>query len=617
MIASDWTAPLLNHLWQSTAVAILAWLLTLALRHNSARVRYAIWLAASIKFLLPFQLLTSAGARLSRPVGTGGAQLYFIVEEFTRPVRQAPIAASQPATSASPAHSWSLFWTCMAAAWLCGFMAQLVRWISAWRSASRIAAAAAPISSGREFAALARARSHARMLTPIRLLLSSAGMEPGVFGIVRPVLFWPAGLSQHLSDAQMDTIMAHETEHARRHDNLTAALHALVEALFWFHPLVRWMSTQLCEERERACDECVIRQNAQPEAYAQSILTVCSFCMEPASICVSGVSGAGLKQRILRIMTRRSGAALTLGRKCLLGAAALLLIAAPLGFGVLHGQSTAGSSKAGASSAGLPKYDVASIKPSSPNARGFMLMMMPDGIDLKDTPPQTLLQMAFDVQPDRIVGAPDWVRSRHFDVNAKVSPEDVPKLAKLTMDQRRAMLLPLLAERFGLKYHHEKRELPIYSLVVAKGGPRLTASKVGNRGPGRATPPSRGDAPPAADEPPGEGGSVGEGMRIRTGSIQSRGGSIAFLANALSGMVGRSVVDKTGLTGDYDFSLRWTPDEGMRALPGSEEGGGPSADPGGPTLFSAIEEQLGLKLQPEKGLVDVIVIDRIDLPTKN
>src|SRR5882757_8726443 len=116
---SGWTG-LLNHLWQSTAVAILAWLLTLALRNNSARVRYAIWLSASVKFLVLFQLLTSVGARLSRPAGSNGAQLYSIVEEVTRPIRQAPIAAPQSAASASPMHSWSLLWAFVAAVWLCG-----------------------------------------------------------------------------------------------------------------------------------------------------------------------------------------------------------------------------------------------------------------------------------------------------------------------------------------------------------------------------------------------------------------------------------------------------------------------------------------------------------------
>jgi uncharacterized protein (TIGR03435 family) len=338
----------------------------------------------------------------------------------------------------------------------------------------------------------------------------------------------------------------------------------------------------------------------------------------------------------LRVVTQRSGTALTIGRKCLLFAAGLLFIVAPVGFGALHGQSPAAASsetKGHAWTAGLPKYEVASIKPSSPDARGFMLMMKPAGIDLKDSPVQTLLQLAFGVEPDRIVGAPDWVRSRRFDIEAKVTPEDAPKMEKLKMEQRRAMLLPLLEERFGLKYHHENRELPVYALVVAKGGPKLTESKPGEVMPGpdgytartgEPMPSSGGPGPVAkVDGPPGVGNRaiIGEGMRMGPGGIQSRGGNTAFLAHALSGILGRSVVDKTGLTGNYDFSLNWTPDESMRNGLGDPQGGPPKgdapSDAGGPTLFTAVQEQLGLKLESQKGTVDAIVIDHIDLPTEN
>ena len=111
-------------------------------------------------------------------------------------------------------------------------------------------------------------------------------------------------------------------------------------------------------------------------------------------------------------------------------------------------------------------------------------------------------------------------------------------------------------------------------------------------------------------------------MRVSPGSLEANGGTIGFLAHALSNFVGRTVVDKTGLTGNYDFSLKWTPDENSIPSAGPAGGGPPPqgdapVDPNGPTLFTALEEQLGLKLQSEKGKVDVIVIDHIDLPTEN
>jgi uncharacterized protein (TIGR03435 family) len=637
VLTSGWTTALLNHLWQSTAVALLAWILTIALRDNSARVRYAIWLFASVKFLLPFQVLTYVGARWSQPSMSNGAQFYTVIEEFTRPLREAPVQTA-PATTMHPAfHATSILWALAAIVWMCGFVALVVKWVSGWRNTQQMSVAAEPITEGREFDALATARRTAGIQSAVRLLRSEAGMEPGIFGIFHPVLLWPAGLSERLDDAQIEAIMAHELEHVRRRDNLTSAIHGFVEAVFWFHPLVRWMSTKLSEERERACDERVVEQNAPAEAYAESILKVCAFCMEPAAACVSGVSGADLKQRILRIMTRRSGAALSTGRKCLLASAGLLLIAGPVGFGVLHGQSAEPAaddqSKGNNGTADLPKYEVASIKPSSAEDGRLMIRMLPSGVELRGVQVQMLLQQAFGVERDRIVGAPDWVRSKHYDFEAKVTPEDAPKLQDLKMEQRNAMLLPILEERFHLKYHHETRELPMYALMVAKGGPKLAETKPGNPMPDLEGAPARPEAPmpppgspgapakPDGPAAPGNRPMIGEGMRMRPGEFVAHGGTVELLRHALANMVGRTVVDKTGLTGRYDYTLNWTPDEAMPGPGGGPNGGpprgGPPIDPNGPTLFTALEEQLGLKLQSEKGKVDVIVIDHIDLPTEN
>jgi bla regulator protein BlaR1 len=628
LFSSGLPAALLNHLWQSTVVTLLACVLTIALRGNSARVRYTIWLAASIKFLLPFQLLADAGASWSTRIVASNGQLFTIVDEVTLPIRQAPFTASQAAAHVWPINFSSLIWACVTAVWICGVVVMLARWISGWRKASVIAAAAEPIVHGREFDALVQARNHACFKSPLPLLVSSSDMEPGIFGLVRPVLLWPARLSERLDDAQIEAIMAHELEHARRRDNLSSAIHSFVEGIFWFYPLVRWMGARLSEERERACDERVLQQNTHPEAYAQSILKVCSFCMEPASACVSGVSGADLKQRILRIMTTRPGIALSIGRKLLLSAAALFLIAVPVGFGIVHGQPVAAGGQAGEDTAAqnLPKYEVATVKPSSEENGLIRMMMTPDGAEFNGVQAQMLLQQAFGVERDRIDGVPDWARSKRFDIVAKVSPEDAPKLDNLKLEQRRAMLLPLLEERFGLKYHHETRELPMYSLVIAKGGPKLKVST----SPAPSAPGAPGDSGgPAAPDGPVQASGLsrerpgGPGMmRMSPGGIEAQGGGMQYLAHALSALVGRSVVDKTGLTGNYDFSLTWTPDESSTPRIGPEGGGPPpqtdaSIDPNGPTLFTALEEQLGLKLQSEKGKVDVIVVDHINLAAEN
>lgn len=616
-----WTADLFNHLWQSTAVALFAWLLTFALRGNTARVRYAIWIFASMKFLVPFRVLTSIGAHWAKPALNthAGPAFYFAVEEFSRPFRQSPASPARVAATASPSHGFAIACSLIAALWLFGCIVMLARWIAGWRRAAGMAKIAQQVNQGREFDALRQAECNAGVCKPVALLLSPSEFEPGIFGVIQPVLLWPSGLSDRLDDAQIAAIMAHEIEHVRRRDNLTATIHAVVEALFWFHPLVRWMSAKLNEERERACDERVLERNAPPEAYAESILKVCAFCVEPSAPCVSGVSGADLTERILRIMTHRSGVALSFSRKLVLSAASVLLLATPLGFGVLRGQaassSTANSSQA--STPDLPKYEVATIKPStSSSADGrspMRLMMTPDGTSLQGVPVQLLLQQAFGVERDRIVGAPAWVKSNRYDIEAKVAPGEAPKMEKQKLEQRREMLLPLLAERFNLKYHHETRELPMYTLVVAKGGPKLTESK-----PEDAIPD---DGAKAGGPPKDRIGNRGM-ITMNPGGIEAHGGGITFLAHALSAIVGRSVVDKTGLTGTYDFKLQWTPDDAaMPMAHGIAEGGPPKndmpADAGGPSLFTALEEQLGLKLESQKGPADVIVIDHIDLPSQN
>ena len=632
LFVPGWTAALTNHLWQSTAVAIIAWLLTIALRANAARVRYAIWMVASMKFLVPFSVLTRLGGCWAKP-GFGrqvAPAVYSVIEDLSVPLRQTG-ASTQVAGRSFGSNSLSTACAFVASVWVVGFVFAMVQWIFAWRRVSGMAKSAERVVDGREFDALRRAEHKAMIRRPISLLISDQEIEPGVFGVIHPVLLWPSGLSNRLDGAQIGAIMAHEVEHARRHDNLTAVLHGIVEALFWFHPLVRWMTARLDEERERACDERVIEQNAKPEAYADSILKVCAFCLEPAVPCVSGVSGADLKDRVQRIITGRSGIGLNIGRKAVLSAAAVLLVIAPLGFGLLHGQEARGSTAAGGQgfvfTQNLPKYEVATVKPTTENEGMRRIMMTPDGVSLRGVPLDIVIRQAFGVEDDRIIGAPGWTHSSRWDIEAKVSPEDAPKLQNLKGEQRRQMLLPLLAERFNLKYHVEQRELPTYALVIAKGGPRLSESKPDNAGPREFPDPKAGPGAPAGSgegpRAPGKDPLGNRGMvTIGPGRIDAHGGGMGFLTHALSPMVGRTILDKTGLTGQYDFTLQWTPDPGM--MPSRPPGGGvgpvqgdSAPDQSGPSLFTALEEQLGLKLESQKSRVDVIVIDHIDLPSEN
>jgi bla regulator protein blaR1 len=322
---------LANHLWQSTLFALVAAILTLALRRNQARIRYHLWLAASLKFLLPFSLLISLGGHLARPPLWVNAQggLYTAVKEIGQPFTFVVTPVGHAVTAAS------LLPLLPVALWLCGFVTVLSLWSLHWRRVVATMDAASPLCQGREVDALRRLEQLGGVRRPIGFLLSRNSLEPGIFGIVRPVLLWPAPLSEHLTDTHLEAILAHELCHVRRRDNLAASIHMAVEAIFWFHPLVWWLGARLVEERERACDEEVLRLGNPPQIYAESILKTCEFCVSAPLACISGVTGADLKQRIVRIMTGVATNKLSSGRRIVLVCAGMAAVTGPVLFGLM------------------------------------------------------------------------------------------------------------------------------------------------------------------------------------------------------------------------------------------------------------------------------------------
>jgi bla regulator protein BlaR1 len=170
----------------------------------------------------------------------------------------------------------------------------------------------------------------------IELVSTATVVEPGIFGIFRPLLLLPVGIADHLATAHLDAILAHELCHVRRRDNLAAAMHMVVQALFWFHPLVWWIGNRLVEERERACDEEVLILGSEPEVYAESILKICQVCLESLLACMSGIAGSDLKTRIVRIMTGGAAKNLSPGRRLLLAAAGIIAVSGPIVLGILN-----------------------------------------------------------------------------------------------------------------------------------------------------------------------------------------------------------------------------------------------------------------------------------------
>ena len=288
---------------------------------------------------------------------------------------------------------------------------------------------------------------------------------------------------------------------------------------------------------------------------------------------------------------KRFGNVLEGCRNLLLSAAGLFAAAASLAFSLAYGAPIRAQSQ------NTPsikfEYEVASIKPDKSGSGHISMTGADDGFTATNLPLQRLVLMAFGIQDDRLFGLPNWVASENFDIEAKMESSVADAFNKLsTRDRplvRQQMIQALLVDRFKLAFHRETRDLPIYSLVIAKNGSKLQESKIDVANPGGRS----GLGPGMGVSQAGRGGPI---------TVTAQQTSTANLAIELSRELGRMVLDKTGLTGKYDFVLKWTPDD-SQAPPGSTLNGQPAPaapDPSGPVLFTAIQEQLGLKLEPGK-----------------
>jgi bla regulator protein BlaR1 len=590
---------LADHLWQSTLFATAVGVLTLAFRKNQARVRFVLWMAASLKFLIPFALLVSLGNYLAprHPATASSRAFYVVVEQVSQPFAR------------TPAHGSGSFYggalLALAAVWLCGSVAVLVFWGVRWRRVAAAVRMAEPVGTGREVEALDQLEGVIGVRGTTRLIASTNAMEPGIFGLFRPVLLWPVGLSDHLDDEQLRAILAHELWHVRRRDNLAAALHMLVEAAFWFHPLVWWIGARMVEERERACDEEVLRLGNRAEVYAESILKACRFCVETPLACVSGVAGANpsrsqLKERIVRIMNLSTAEKLTVGRRLLLASAATVVVAGPLVFGVmkapqLHAQPLpAGQTLAPGSAA---SFDSATIVPSNSADKRTEIQMGPGTAHYGNATVKDLIKFAYGVEAYQVLNAPDWADSERYNVDASWKPAQAkqtasigsmppaPLVPDMHSGQLQIMLRTLLAERFSLKFNEASNVLPVYDLVVASGGSKLTPT------PTEPAPPSFNGEPIIR---------MDTLFKAGNGEISMQNGPAAALAGFLSQQLDRQVLDKTGLTGNFDITFHWQQGESQTE-----------------SISAGLEEQLGLRLDARQAPVRTLSIQQLEKPAEN
>jgi uncharacterized protein (TIGR03435 family) len=223
-------------------------------------------------------------------------------------------------------------------------------------------------------------------------------------------------------------------------------------------------------------------------------------------------------------------------------------------------------------------FDVVSIRPSDPKNTGFAVRPDPNNFTMTGASLKLLIEYAYDLHGFQIEGGPTWMTSSRFDIVAKTETTSAPTQSQdleATLKLVRTRLQALLADRFQLRARKGTMEMPVYGLVVSKGGPKLEASTTNT------------------------GFSTGRGQFVCSGS------SMDDLASLLSGSMDRMVIDQTKLTGSYKFTLKWTPDDS------------PNPDTDLPGLFTAIQEQLGLKLIPTKGAVEMLIINHVERPSEN
>jgi bla regulator protein BlaR1 len=628
-IPIDWQNALVNHLWQSTVLVLLTWVLTLNLRRYRASLRYSLWFLASVKFAVPLAILIALGKAL-RPVveSTSNIQVPRISGFAVRsmqpdaiPVHALPQAMVHHAPTVSVA---VMIWLVCFSVWALGSLILIALWLRDWVKLNGIARKSQPLGD----------------VEGIPILLCVNAIDAGVFGILKPVILLPEILAHELSSSELESVYAHELCHIRRRDNLLAAIHNLIHVIFWFHPAVWFIRARLMDERESACDEWVLASGIDTDTYARSILNVCKVHIEAPSSVIAGVTGGKLKERIQRISSHISMETLGSGRKFVLALAAMSVLLLPIILGLTNAMAVqAGSTFTSAINSewdvGTPptakeslKFDVTSVRPSKEGEPGSNVPLGPGNVytpshgilSAKNQTLLTYLVFAYklaDYQQEAIrSSAPDWVLHDRYTIEARTEKSDATK------DELRLMMRALLAERFKLAAHYEKREVRVFALVTVKEGSlgsKLRSHPAGAACAGASLKSTTADGQ-TRDLPlqPEKGSfpAVCSGILGLPASAQDRYSfgasnvSMSLIASALSswGNLGRPVVDQTGLNGNYDFVMDYTPDPRPSYA---------TVDSDGPSFMEALREQLGLRLEGRSAPVEFLALDHVEHPDPN
>jgi uncharacterized protein (TIGR03435 family) len=595
---------LVDFLWQGAIVGLLLWIALVMLRNRSANARYAVSSAALLALaVLPLMTIIALSASAARPDVAAASGVPLSTAASRMPQTMLPIWM----VSETPRIEWlALVQLWALPTWSIGVLLFSVRLAGACRHAMTIRRGATP-SDEPVLSTVARLAHRIGITRPVLVLTSSLTDGPSVVGWLRPAILLPPATAMGLTPQQLEAVLAHELAHIKRHDYLVNLLQVIAETLFFYHPVVWWTSRQVRAERELCCDDIAVQSCGDAVGYARALTTLARRQLE-APVLAMPATGGPLMHRVQRLI---GAASHEYGPSRAPGVLALCLVLACL---VVNLDWLQAFAEPQASSD--VRFEVASVKPNNRNdglisdqsrngrwtATGYTLA--------------GLIRAAYQVQEFQIVGGPGWIDSDRFDVVAKAPDDAPPVVPGATPSRHQLMLRALLAERFNLAVHKETREMPIFALVIARGdgrvGPNLRKSSRDCSTPAAAR---GGGANASAAKGPWESNPCG--TSVGPGVILAGARTMAQIATAFSRLtntgssLNRLVVDRTGLEGTYDAELRFTPE----FIPNFDSPGFPAVDRNGPSIFSAVQEQLGLKLDPQRGPVEVLVIDRVERPT--
>jgi uncharacterized protein (TIGR03435 family) len=391
---------------------------------------------------------------------------------------------------------------------------------------------------------------------PVRLVVSALVQVPTVIGWLRPIVLMPVGALAGLPAEHVEMLLAHELAHIRRHDYLVNVLQSIAEALLFYHPAVWWISGHLRAEREVCCDDIAVALSGDAFTYACALADLES--RRPAfTNAALAADGGSLPERIGRLLNQPVRRARPRS-----GAAVAATLLLGLGaWGVLAQTQPA-----------RRVFEAVSIKPNDLGG-SHSNSNTSDGRLTASMTVKSLIQMAFQIKSFQVTGGPGWLDENNYTIVATTG-DSTP----MTNEELGQYLQSLLTDRFHLVYHRETKEHPVYDLLVTKNGPKLT---------------------PHANDKEGTSSQGRDGVYHMTGTDLTMTGLSSFLAGHLD----RPVIDRTGIQGRYDVKLEWSSPQAAEATL--------------PSIFSALPEQLGLRLEAGKGPVEILVVDSVDPPTPN